>query len=171
LEKKLNLYKYGENILRVKCKPIENVTPSIAETAQKMLKLMYAYRGVGLAAPQAGLDIALCVIDVPNEDGKKNPIVLINPKIVSGETKITEEEGCLSFPQVYEKVKRFKTVTAEYTALDGKIYKITTDGLLAKALQHEIDHLSGKLFIDYLPDWKRKQVLKEIKRRQKVNDW
>jgi len=166
----LTLHKYGNNILRAKCAPIAQITQEVKQAAENMLNLMYGAFGVGLAAPQAGLDIALCVIDVGGQTAKK-PIVLINPEIISLENKIEEEEGCLSFPQIYEKIKRFKNVTAAYTDLNGKRREISAEGFLAKALQHEIDHLQGKLFIDYLPDWKRKQVLKEIKRRQKEGSW
>ena len=84
---------------------------------------------------------------------------------------ILAEEGCLSFPGVYEDVKRFGTVTAEYTDLSGRRKKVEGKGFLAKAIQHEIDHLDSKLFIDYLPDWKRKTVEKEIKRRKKTGEW
>jgi len=130
---------------------------------------MYAAPGVGLAAPQVGVSLRLCVIDV--DPDKKSPIIMINPEITGGENKIPAEEGCLSFPGVYEEVKRFEKVTAEYTDLNGRRKKVEGKGFLAKAIQHEIDHLDCKLFIDYLPEWKRKTVEKEIKRRKKEGNW
>ena len=166
----LKIVKYGDNILRQKVKDVEEITPEIKQLANDMLETMYAAPGVGLAAPQVGISLNMCVIDVL-PDGKKKPFVLINPKIISGQNKEEMEEGCLSFPGIYEKVKRFHTVQAEYTDLNGKRIEIVVEGFLAKAFQHETDHLNGKLFIDYLQPWKRKLVEKDIKRRKKGNNW
>lgn len=166
----LKIVKYGDNVLRQKVKDIEKITPEIKKLAQDMLDTMYSAPGVGLAAPQVGISLNICVIDIM-PDGKKNPFVLINPKIISGQNKEEMEEGCLSFPGIFEKVKRYHTITAEYTDLNGKRLEVVVDGFLAKAFQHETDHLNGKLFIDYLQPWKRKLVEKEIKRRKKGNDW
>lgn len=167
---KLTIVKYGDNVLRKSVEDIKEITPEIKQLAKDMLDTMYAAPGVGLAAPQVGLSLNMCVIDVL-PDGKKNPFVLINPKIISGQNKEEKEEGCLSFPGIFEKVKRFHTVQAEYTDINGKKLEVVVDGFLAKAFQHEIDHLNGKLFIDYLQPWKRKLVEKEIKRRRKGNNW
>ena len=166
----LQIVKYGDNVLRQHVKDVEEITPEIKQLAQDMLDTMYAAPGVGLAAPQVGISLNMCVIDV-FPDGKKKPFVLINPKIISGENKEEKEEGCLSFPGIFEKVKRFHTVKAEYTDLAGRKVEVVVEGFLAKAFQHEIDHLNGKLFIDYLQPWKRKLVEKEIKRRKKGNTW
>lgn len=167
---KLTIYKYGDQVLRKKTEPVSEITDEIKKLVDDMFETMYAAPGVGLAAPQIGLSLRLCVIDVrPN--GKSDPLVMINPEVVEGENKIVGEEGCLSFPEIYENVKRFEKVVAEYTDLKGKRQKIKGEGFLAKAIQHEIDHLDGKLFIDYLPDFKRKSVEKEIKRRKKARSW
>ena len=166
----LTIVKYGDNILRQKVKDINEITPEIKKLAQDMLDTMYAAPGVGLAAPQVGISLNMCVIDIM-PDGKKNPFVLINPKIISGENKEELDEGCLSFPGIFEKVKRYHTVKAEYTDLNGRRLEVIVEGFLAKAFQHETDHLNGKLFIDYLQPWKRKLVEKEIKRRKKGNNW
>jgi len=155
--------------LRKKADNVAEITKDIERLASDMLETMYAAPGVGLAAPQVGVSIRMCVIDVSPE--KRNPIVMINPEIISGENKISSEEGCLSFPGVYESVKRFEKVKAAYDDLKGKRKEIDAEGFLAKAVQHEIDHLDAKLFIDYLPDWKRKGVEKEIKRRKKAGNW
>ncbi|MDR1696590.1 MAG: peptide deformylase [Endomicrobium sp.] len=166
---KLEIKKYGDGVLRKKNVPVESITAEIKKLAADMLETMYDAPGVGLAAPQVGVSLRICVIDVSSE--KNSPLVMINPEITGGESKILAEEGCLSFPGMYENVKRFEKVSAEYTDLNGKKKKIDADGFLAKAVQHEIDHLDAKLFIDYLPDWKRKTVEKEIKRRKKAGDW
>lgn len=166
----LEIVKYGDPVLRKKTEPITEITDDIILLAEDMLETMYAAPGVGLAGPQVGKSLQICVIDVV-PDGKRNPIVLINPKVLFGEDKIELEEGCLSFPKIYEKVKRWNKIQAEYIDLKGNLNKVEVEGFLAKAFQHEIDHLNGKVFIDYLPDWKRKLVEKEIRRRKKGKNW
>ena len=166
----LEIVKYGDPVLRKKTEPITKITDDVIQLAEDMLETMYAAPGVGLAGPQVGISLQICVIDIVPE-GKREPIVLINPKVLSGEDKVELEEGCLSFPKIYEKVKRWNKVQVEYTDLKGKLNKVEVEGFLAKAFQHEIDHLNGKVFIDYLPDWKRKLVEKEIRRRKKGKNW
>ena len=158
----LEIVKYGDPVLRKKTEPITKITDDVIQLAEDMLETMYAAPGVGLAGPQVGISLQICVIDIVPE-GKRDPIVLINPKVLSGEDKVELEEGCLSFPKIYEKVKRWNKVQVEYTDLKGNLNKVEVEGFLAKAFQHEIDHLNGKVFIDYLPAWKRKLVEREIK--------
>ncbi|MBO7431385.1 MAG: peptide deformylase [Elusimicrobia bacterium] len=164
------IVKYGDPVLRKKTEEIKEITEDIKQLAADMLETMYAAPGVGLAAPQIGLSLKMCVIDIMPE-GKREPYILINPKIIDGNNMVELEEGCLSFPKIYEKVKRFNEVTAEYTDINGKLRKVTVDGFLAKAFQHEIDHLNGKVFIDLLSPWKRKDVEKEIRKRKKGGNW
>ncbi|MDR2708842.1 MAG: peptide deformylase [Elusimicrobiota bacterium] len=166
---KLEVCKYGHNILRKKSVEILEITQEIKVLAQDMLETMYAAPGVGLAAPQVGKSIALCVIDVSKEQNK--PLVLINPKVVNTRDQVIMQEGCLSFPGMYEDIKRFDFVEVAFIDLEGKSQKVSAEGFLSKALQHEIDHLNAKLFIDYLPQWKRKNLQKEIKRKQKSGQW
>jgi peptide deformylase len=166
---KLEIKKYGETVLRKKAGKVEKITSEINILSGDMLETMYCAPGVGLAAPQIGLSLRLCVIDVTRE--RNNPIIMINPEIISGENKISAEEGCLSFPGVYEKIGRFEKIKARYTDLKDGEKIIDAEGFLAKAIQHEIDHLDGKLFIDYLPDKKRKSVENEIKRKKKTGKW
>ena len=164
------IVKYGDPVLRKKTQEITEITEDIKQLAFDMLETMYAAPGVGLAAPQIGLSLKLCVIDIMPE-GKKEPYILINPQIIDGTDMVELEEGCLSFPKIYEKVKRFNEVTAQYTDINGKLRKVTVSGFLAKAFQHEIDHLNGKVFIDLLSPWKRKDVEKEIRKRKKGGNW
>ncbi len=166
----LEIVKYGDPVLRKKAEPVTEITEEVKRLAEDMLETMYAAPGVGLAGPQVGISLQICVIDIVPE-GKNRPFVLINPKVISGEDKVELEEGCLSFPKIYEKVKRWNKINVEYTDLKGKTNNVEIEGFLAKAFQHEIDHLNGKVFIDYLPDWKRKLVEKEIKRRKKGKNW
>ena len=113
------IVKYGDPVLRKKTEEIKEVTEDIKKLALDMLETMYAAPGVGLAAPQIGLSLKICVIDIV-PDGKKEPYILINPKITAGKDMVELEEGCLSFPKIYEKVKRYNEVTAEYLDINGK---------------------------------------------------
>jgi len=142
--------------------PITKVDDEIRELAKNMVETMYAEGGVGLAAPQVGISKKIIVIDREEE----GPVVLINPEIIKREGETSEEEGCLSVPGIYSPVKRSYTVTVEAMDLEEKKIQITQEGFLAIALQHEIDHLEGYLFIDRLGPAKRlmiKDQLKEIK--------
>lgn len=167
---KLAICKYGDQVLRKKTEPVTEINDEIKKLVSDMFETMYAAPGVGLAAPQVGVSLRICVIDV-RPDGKSSPLVMINPEIIEGENKVLAEEGCLSFPGLYEKVKRYEKITAEFTDLKGKRIMLKAEGFLAKAVQHETDHLDGKLFIDYLPDFKRKTVERDIKRKKKAGVW
>lgn len=166
----LPIVKYGDPVLRENCKPVEKITPEVRKLVTDLLDTLYSVPGVGLAAPQVGVPLRVCVIDLRNE-GRKQPIVLINPKIVHKEGKMDGEEGCLSFPGLWDMVKRYKKVRVEAT--DGKGFPVQVEGedLLSRALQHEIDHLDGKVFMDYLSLLKRKKMEFEIKRRKKRGEW
>jgi peptide deformylase len=165
----LKIKRYGSPVLRKRAEVILDIDDGIKKLASDILETMYSARGVGLAAPQVGILLRLCVIDV---DPKRNfPIVMINPEIILCENKISGEEGCLSFPGFYEDVRRYEKVVARYTGLSGKKQEVKAQGFLARAVQHEIDHLDAKLFIDYLPQWKRKLIEKEIKKKKKMGAW
>ncbi|MDR0820194.1 MAG: peptide deformylase [Endomicrobium sp.] len=166
---KLKIKKYGDPVLRKRAEAISEINEGIKKLASDMLETMYSAPGVGLAAPQVGVSLRLCVIDV--DPNKKSPVVMINPEIISGENKITAEEGCLSFPGFYGNVNRFEKIIAGYTGLNGNRQEMKAQNFLAKVVQHEIDHLDAKLFIDYLPDWKRNSIEKKIKRKKKAGDW
>lgn len=166
----LRITKHGEKVLRRGCEPVE--LGSCREKLPRLLKdmwdTMHAAHGVGLAAPQIGLNLRLAVIDIKPE-GKPRPIVLINPELVEKTGELEEEEGCLSIPGLYAKVRRFKRVKARALNQHGIPIEVTGEGLLARALQHEIDHLNGKLFIDHLPLLRRLKVQSLI--RQIKKNW
>ena len=133
----------GEDILREKAKEVKNITPNIYKLLDNMAETMYAAEGIGLAAPQIGVPKRVVVIDVG--DGL---IELINPVILSKEGEETEQEGCLSIPNVIGEVKRARKVVAQALDREGTLLEYEAEGLIARAFQHEIDHLDGVLFVD-----------------------
>ena len=170
---KLRIYEIPELVLRQKAAPVTNVDSSVAKTLADMLETMYAGHGVGLAGNQVGLLQRLVVVDCAGQDEEPNPIKLVNPRIIShSEDKICHNEGCLSIPKEYADVDRYETVVVAYQDETGENRQIEADGLLAIALQHEIDHLDGILFIDYLSKLKRDKLLRHLekKRRQRLEE-
>ncbi|MDR1401184.1 MAG: peptide deformylase [Endomicrobium sp.] len=166
----LEIKKYGDLILRKKSKVILEVDDDVKRLAYNMLETVYLANGVGLAAPQIGVSVRLCVIAVDLD--KKSPIIMINPTIISSDgNKISDKEGCLSFPGFYENVKRYNGVVVRYTDLNSRELEIKSQDLLSRAIQHEVDHLDAKLFIDYLPEWKRRFVEKKVKRNRNTGKW
>lgn len=166
----LKINKYGDQILKKQCKPVEKITSEIKQLINDMFETLYAAPGIGLAANQVGVLLQICVIDL-RIDNKKRPLVLINPRIVSQKDKIDGEEGCLSLPGLSAKVKRYNYVTVE--AINDKGFPIVVqgEGLSSRVLQHEIDHLKGKVYLDYLSFGNRKKLENEIKERKKRGEW
>ncbi|MBB4230478.1 peptide deformylase [Rhizobium mongolense] len=155
-------------VLRQVSKPIERVDADLKRLADDMLETMYDAPGIGLAAIQVGVPRRILVIDVSREGEEKQPQVFINPKIVrSSDERSVYEEGCLSIPDYYAEVERPATVSVEYLDRDGKEQTVEADGLLATCLQHEIDHLNGVLFIDYISRLKREMVIKKFTKAAK----
>jgi len=156
--------KHVERVLKTPCPPVdyEAVRAELPALLKDMWATMNAARGVGLAAPQVGLSLRLAVIDVKPE-GKSQRLVLINPEVVSLEGEQKEEEGCLSIPGVYAKLARAARVRVRALGADGRPWELTGTGLLARAFQHEIDHLDGKLYVDRLPFEDRLKVLDVVK--------
>ena len=145
----LEIYKLGDDILRANAKRISKVDNSIRNLAKEMLQSMYAAKVIGLAAPQIGIKKELLVIDVNFEDAAADPLILINPEITDyGTTLNSYEEGCLSIPGVYLNVVRPSTIKLKFRDEMGRPRKMKADGLLARCIQHEMDHLSGVLFVD-----------------------
>jgi peptide deformylase len=166
----LKIRKLGDPILKKKCDPVKVVSPEIKKLAADMLETMYAAPGVGLAASQVGVPVRMCVIDIKPE-GKRSPIVLINPKITVKNGKVVEEEGCLSLPGINAEVVRFCDITVEAVNENGFPITVTGIDILARAMQHEIDHLEGKVFLDRLGWWTRRKLMKEIKKKRKLEGW
>jgi peptide deformylase len=174
----LNIEIYGSQILREKARRVERVDDEIRALSAEMLETMYAENGIGLAAEQIGRSEALCVIDVPVDldldadnrrmnPGVNMPLVLVNPEITaSSPDESVCEEGCLSFPGISLPIKRANTVSLRYMDLDGEANEVELTGLLARAVQHELDHLNGVLFIDRAPKLKKVSVAGKLKRLQ-----
>jgi peptide deformylase len=144
----------GSSILRVETTPVVDFSDDLQRLIDDMFETMHAAQGIGLAAPQVGRSERLAVIEV---DGER--IVAINPEIVEESGSDRAEEGCLSIPDIYGEVERSTRVVVEATDREGKPFTVEADGLLARCLQHEIDHLHGKLFIDYLSFLKKRAVM------------
>lgn len=155
--------------LKKTCEPVARITPEIETLAADMLATMYDAPGVGLAAPQVGVLSRVFVMDATKDpDAPRSPMVLVNPEIVwkSDEPNVYEE-GCLSIPDYYAEVERPSAVRVKYLDENGKEQEVEADGLLATCLQHEIDHLDGVLFIDYISKLKRDMVLRKFKKLAK----
>jgi peptide deformylase len=153
--------------LRLVSKPIEKVTAEVRKLADDMFETMYAAPGIGLAAIQVAQPLRLITMD---EDGESQPRprVFINPEILSSSEEMSVyEEGCLSIPEYYEEVERPAQVRIRFTDLDGKLHEEDAEGLFATCIQHEIDHLNGVLFVDYLSKLKRDRVLKKFAKAAK----
>ena len=160
----LEIYKLGNNVLRQNARRISKVDSSIRNLAKKMLQSMYAAKGIGLAAPQIGINKELLVIDVNFEDSAADPLILINPEITDyGTTLNSYEEGCLSIPGVYLNVVRPSTIKLRFRDDMGRPRKMKADGLLARCIQHEMDHLNGVLFVDRVTSKEdlNKELIKE----------
>lgn len=168
---------YGDEVLNKKADEIEDITPEIKELASEMFKKCPEANGIGLAAPQVGVSIRMFIILVPestDDDGERTPgykEVFINPKISDPRGACTMEEGCLSVPGIWEIIERAETVSVEYTNIGGERVKREFDGLLARVIQHENDHLDGILFVSKLPKLKQdllKKRLKNLKERKRA---
>jgi peptide deformylase len=150
----LEIHVLGSPLLRTETTPVTTITDEVRRLVEDMFETMRAAQGIGLAAPQVGRVERVAVVDVDNQ-----PIVLINPEIIAESGSERAEEGCLSIPDIYGDVDRAAQVTVRATDLEGKVFEREATELLARAFQHEIDHLHGKLFIDYLSFLKRRGVM------------
>ena len=160
----LEIYKLGSNTLRTTAKRISKVDIDTRKLAREMLQSMYSAKGIGLAAPQVGISKELLVIDINFEDSAAEPLILINPEITAfGSTLNSYEEGCLSIPGVYLNVIRPSTIKLKFRDEMGRPRKMNADGLLARCIQHEVDHLKGVLFVDRVTSKEdlKKELMKE----------
>ncbi len=153
--------------LKEKSKPVAEVTDSIRELMDEMLEIMYEAPGIGLAAPQINVHKRIVVIDITEE--KNSPMFFVNPEIITSSGEEEMEEGCLSVPEYTAIVHRPSKVTVKALDRDGKEFQVDCDDLLAVCIQHEIDHLDGKLFIDYLSPLKRQMVRKKLEKLKRAS--
>ncbi|MCB9025508.1 MAG: peptide deformylase [Bdellovibrionaceae bacterium] len=175
----LEVLKFPDPRLRIKCKPIVKVTSELAKFAEDMLETMYANKGIGLAAAQVNRPVRFLVIDTrPRDEGGRydlsqmtelekqvqQPLFLFNPQILVKEGKTTYDEGCLSVPTYFETVERYEYIEVKGLNLENKEFLVKVDGLLSICIQHEIDHLDGKLFIDRLSTIKSNRIKSKIKK-------
>jgi len=161
----LPILEYPDSRLRIIAKPVANVDAEIRTLIDDMFETMYAAPGIGLAATQVDAHIRLLVIDI--SDDKSEPLCLINPEILSADGTISGDEGCLSVPEVYESVERAAQVRVAALDRNGSKFELDAEGLLAVCIQHEMDHLDGKLFVDYLSQLKRQRLKKKLTKAKK----
>jgi peptide deformylase len=165
---KLPIVVLPDPILRQASAPVDTVDDEVRRLIEDMLETMYAAPGVGLAAVQVGVPRRILVLDVSGDENEKAPIAMINPEIVSlgGEMR-PHEEGCLSIPEVRIEIERPSSATVRYLDRNGQRQELVADGLLATALQHEMDHLDGKLIIDFLTRLKRDMIVRRFRKQAK----
>ncbi|HNJ75203.1 MAG: peptide deformylase [Rhodocyclaceae bacterium] len=162
----LPILRFPDPRLRKVAQPITNIDDGIRRLAADMAETMYEAPGIGLAATQVDVHKQLIVIDVSEE--KNALLVLINPEIVADEGEQVGEEGCLSVPGVYDRVERAERVTVRYLDLDGQAQRIEADGLLAVCIQHELDHLQGKVFVDHLSQLKQTRIKAKLAKQARI---
>ncbi|MEC9356252.1 MAG: peptide deformylase [Pseudomonadota bacterium] len=150
--------------LREKARPVEQFDGKLQRLIDDMFETMYDAPGVGLAATQVGIALRLAVMDCAREDGHSEPMVMINPEILEPLDLETMDEGCLSVPGFSDKVQRYNRLRLKALDREGNPYEIEAEGLLAQCVQHEIDHLDGKLYIDYLSALKRERIKKKLEK-------
>jgi len=162
---KLTILEFPDPRLRTKAQPVTVFDAALKQLASDMLETMYEAPGIGLAATQVNVHKQLIVLDVSEE--KNQPMILINPRILASEGSQTYQEGCLSVPGIFADVDRADRIRVEAVDVDGKPFTLDVDGLLAVCIQHEMDHLIGKLFVDYLSPLKRELVKKKLEKQRR----
>lgn len=164
MHKLLPITTYGMDILRKKTKPLEDVDTNIIELIENMYNTMRHANGIGLAAPQVNLNLSLAIVDISVIEEYKNikPVILVNPAIEESHGEMVFEEGCLSIPEVRAELTRPDKVFVKYNDLDMNEVKMEYDGLLSRVIQHEIDHLNGKLFVDYFSKEVKREYQKQL---------
>ena len=163
---KLTIIEFPDPRLRTIAKPVARVDADLRQLIDDMLETMYDAPGIGLAATQVDVHVRLLVLDISEEHNQ--PQVFINPEILMAEGSQVYQEGCLSVPGYYADVKRANTIRVKALDRDGHPFELTTDGLLAICLQHEMDHLAGKVFVDYLSPLKKALVRKKLAKQRKL---
>ncbi|WP_022939895.1 peptide deformylase [Psychromonas hadalis] len=164
----LEVLHFPDQRLRTVAKAVVQITPEIKTITENMLETMYDENGIGLAATQINIHLRIAVIDI--SEHRDQPIILINPEIIEQSGEEESEEGCLSVPDTHADIKRNEFVTVQYLDLDGNLQVLDAEGLLAVCIQHELDHLKGKLFIDYLSPFKQKRIKTKLEKLQRQNE-
>jgi peptide deformylase len=164
----LDILEFPDPRLRTVARPVTDVNQEIMTLCDDMLETMYAAPGIGLAASQVNVHQRLLVVDV--SESNSEPLVFINPKIIAHEGEIETNEGCLSIPGFYEPVVRFQKIQVKALNQQGQAFITDADDLLAVCIQHEMDHLEGKLFVDYISTTKRQMIRKKLLKQQKYRD-
>ncbi len=159
----LPILRYPDARLHTRARPVTQVDPSIEKLIDDMIETMYAAVGIGLAATQVNVHLRLIVIDI--SDDHQNPQIFINPRILAREGSVLREEGCLSVPGIYECVTRSETVLVEALDRRGQQFSLQATGLLAVCIQHEMDHLEGKVFVEYLSPLKQNRIKTKMRKR------
>ncbi len=162
----LEILHYPDPRLRIQAKPVEGIGPELSTLIEDLWETMYQEGGIGLAATQVNAHKRVLVIDLSEQ--RNQPMYLINPEIIEQEGWEEMQEGCLSVPGVFEQVRRAERIRVRSLTLEGKLMEQRCDGLLAVCIQHEIDHLDGKLFIDRLSSLKRRRIRKKLEKQQRL---
>lgn len=165
---KLEILHFPDPRLRTQALPVPVVDAAIQQLIDDMFETMYAAPGIGLAATQINFHQRLLVVDVSEE--KNQPLAFINPEILARDGEEEMEEGCLSVPGIYDKVQRAERIKVRALDRDGKSFELDADGLLAVCIQHEVDHLDGKLFVDYLSSLKRQRIRKKLEKARRLGE-
>ncbi len=164
----LNILRYPDPRLRTRAEPVEAVDGTIRQLVDDMLETMYQAPGIGLAATQVDAHKRIIVMDISEQHDE--PRCFINPQIIRHDGARETEEGCLSVPGIYEKVQRAERITVKALDREGNPFELDADGLLAVCVQHEIDHLEGKVFVDHLSPLKQQRILKKLEKHHKVEE-
>lgn len=167
----LKVVKYPEPVLSQPGEPVTEFNDELREFVADMFETMYAAKGIGLAAPQVAVSKRITVIDLSNGKDPEQKLVLVNPEVIAREGRQYEEEGCLSFPDIHEKVQRAEKVTIRAQDEFGEWFEMDGEELLSRAFQHEIDHLDGMLFIFRMSALKRDMILRRIRKAQREGTW
>jgi peptide deformylase len=162
---KLPILEYPDPRLRIRAEPVTKVDSEIRQLVDDLLETMYAAAGIGLAATQVDRHVRVLAVDI--SEGRNEPCCLINPEIIEAAGETTSDEGCLSVPEYYDAVERAEHIRVRALDRDGNAIEFEAEGLLAICLQHEIDHLDGKLFVDYLSEMKRRRLKKKYLKKSR----
>jgi peptide deformylase len=163
---RLTILEYPDPRLRTIAQPVEAVDDELRSLIDDMFESMYASNGIGLAATQVNIHRRLLVLDV--SEGHDQPLVLVNPEVLAREEVGTTQEGCLSVPGIFDDIERAQRIRVRALGRDGRPFELAVEGLLAVCIQHEIDHLDGKLFVDYLSELKRQRIRKRLEKDRKL---